>query len=165
MALVKAVVPGSFDPITNGHLDIVERACRIFDTVVVTVFYNSAKQPCFTVDERVEMIQQVTKHLPNVTVDSWEGLLVDYARRQGARAVVRGLRATLDFEYEFQMGLMNKKLAPDLETLFLMTSGKYLYLSSSIVKEMAMYGAPLTGLVPEQVAQRLRAKFSGTEGT
>lgn len=154
-----AVCPGSFDPVTNGHLDIIERAARIFDRVLVTVFRNSSKNPLFSVEERVEMIREATSHLQNVEVDSADGLLMNYVREKGAKCIVKGLRAIQDFEYEFQMGLINKKLDPEVETMFMMTSGRYSYLSSSIVKELASYGARVEGLVPKSVEERLVEKY------
>ncbi|EKP93719.1 pantetheine-phosphate adenylyltransferase [Thermaerobacter subterraneus] len=153
-----ALCPGSFDPITNGHLDIIERASRLFDQVLVTVFINSSKQPWFTPEERVELARQATAHLPNVSVDAYDGLLVEYARRKGARVIVKGLRAVSDFEYEFQMAQINKQLAGELETLFMMTRPENAYLSSSIVKELARYGVDPAGLVPDVVRPALAAR-------
>ncbi|MCL4424399.1 MAG: pantetheine-phosphate adenylyltransferase [Firmicutes bacterium] len=150
-----AVYPGSFDPATNGHLDIIERAARIFDQLIVTVFRNAGKNPLFTMEERVELLREATAHIPNVRIDSFGGLLTQYAKEQGARVLVKGLRAVSDFDYEFQMALMNKKLDPELETLFMMTGQKYSYLSSSIVKELAGFGGCIEGLVPPNVAKRL----------
>ncbi len=156
-----AIVPGSFDPVTLGHLDIIKRSSEIFDLVYVSILANSGKQqPLFSVPERVELIRRVTKDFNNVRVDSFSGLLVDYAREKKASAIVKGLRAVTDFEYEFQMALINKKLAPDIETLFMMTNGKYSYLSSSIVKEVASYGAPLSELVPEEIAPDIYKKLN-----
>ncbi|MDA8146158.1 MAG: pantetheine-phosphate adenylyltransferase [Thermaerobacter sp.] len=159
MPEVVALYPGTFDPVTNGHLDVIERAAPLFGRLVVTVFRNSGKRPLFSAVERVDMLREVTAHLENVEVDSFEGLTVDYARRRGARVLVRGLRAVLEFDYEFQMALMNKTLAENLETVFILTSSQYSYLSSTIIKELASYGAPLTGLVPPSVEERLRQKF------
>lgn len=159
MPEVVALYPGTFDPVTNGHLDVIERAAPLFGRLVVTVFRNSGKRPLFSAVERVDMLREVTAHLENVEVDSFEGLTVDYARRRGARVLVRGLRAVLEFDYEFQMALMNKTLAENLETVFILTSSQYSYLSSTIIKELASYGAPLTGLVPPPVEERLRQKF------
>ncbi len=156
-----AIVPGSFDPVTLGHLDIIKRSSEIFDLVYVSILANSGKQhPLFSVPEREELIRRVTKDFKNVRVDSFSGLLVDYAREKKASAIVKGLRAVTDFEYEFQMALINKKLAPDIETLFMMTNGKYSYLSSSIVKEVASYGAPLSELVPEEIAPDIYKKLN-----
>lgn len=156
-----AIVPGSFDPVTLGHLDIIKRSSEIFDLVYVSILANSGKQhPLFSVPEREELIRRVTKDFENVRVDSFSGLLVDYAREKKASAIVKGLRAVTDFEYEFQMALINKKLAPDIETLFMMTNGKYSYLSSSIVKEVASYGAPLNELVPEEITPDIYKKLN-----
>jgi len=154
-----AICPGSFDPVTYGHLDIVERAARLFDRVVVVVFTNPQKTPLFSVEERVAMLAESTRHLPNVEVDASDGLLSEYASRRGAQVIVKGLRAVSDFESEFQMARINKKLAPGVETVFMMTSNEYSYLSSSIVKEVARFGGCVRDLVPEAVAARLRAKF------
>lgn len=156
--MITALCPGSFDPITNGHLDIIERASRLFDRVLVTVFVNSSKSPWFTPEERVELARRATAHLPNVTVDSYDGLLVEYARRHGVKVIIKGLRAVSDFEYEFQMAQINKHLAGDLETMFMMTRPENAYLSSSIVKELARYGVDPVGLVPEPVREALRVR-------
>ena len=157
-----AVYPGSFDPITNGHLDIIKRSARIFDKLYVSVLTNSAKVSSFSVEERIEMIKEVTKEFDNVEVDSFSGLLVNYVKQKEASVVVRGLRAISDFEYEFQMALMNHKLEEDIETLFMMTSGKYSFLSSSMVKELASHGGNLSDLVPdclmEKIVNKLRRK-------
>ena len=144
-----AVYPGSFDPVTNGHLDIIKRASRIFDRVYVAVLTNSAKQPLFSVPERMDMIRQQTAGFGNVEADAFSGLLVDYLEQVGANVIIKGLRAMSDFEYEFQMALMNHKLKREVETLFMVTSARYQYLSSSIVKEVARYGGNLSGLVPD----------------
>lgn len=155
-----AIVPGSFDPVTLGHLDIIKRASEIFDVVYVSILANSEKQhQLFTVPEREELIRRVTCDIKNVKVDSFSGLLVDYAREKKATAIIKGLRAVTDFEYEFQMALINKKLAPDIETLFMMTNEKYSYLSSSIVKEVASYDASLTDLVPDEIAADIYKKL------
>ncbi len=159
--MAKAIVPGSFDPVTNGHLDIIERAAALFESVTVAIALNSAKTPLFTVEERIEMIREVTGHLPNVEADSFTGLLVDYAASRGASVIVKGLRAVMDFEYELQMALMNRRQRPDVETVFMMTGTEYSYLSSSIVKEIARLGGSIEGLVPENVGQRLRKKLNG----
>ncbi|MFA0750142.1 MAG: hypothetical protein SLRJCFUN_000545 [Candidatus Fervidibacter sp.] len=156
--MVKAVYPGTFDPVTNGHLDVIERGARIFDEVIVAVTTNPAKTPWFTVQERVAMIEACCRHLPNVRVMAFEGLLVSFVRQQGARVILKGLRAVSDFDYEFQMAAMNRQLAPDIETLFLMTSLPFAYLSSSIVKEIALLNGDLKGLVPDLVAEQLRRK-------
>ncbi|MCL5047002.1 MAG: pantetheine-phosphate adenylyltransferase [Actinobacteria bacterium] len=155
-----AVYPGSFDPVTNGHLDIIERAAQIFDLVLVVVFRNSEKNPLFTDEERLELLTRAVAHIPNVRVDSSDGLTAQYAREHGARVIVKGLRAVSDFENEMQMAQMNKLLS-DIETMFMMTSSQYSFLSSSIVKEIASYGASVDGLVPKVVEERLRVKFAG----
>jgi pantetheine-phosphate adenylyltransferase len=154
-----AVYPGSFDPITNGHLDIIERASRVYDKVVVGVLNNSNKKPVFTVDERMDLIKTVTSHIPNVEVDSFEGLLVDFAKSKQATVIVKGLRTVADFEYEFQMALLNKTLNPEYETMFLMTDTKYSYISSSMVKELAGFHGDLTGLVPSEIASKIKQKY------
>ncbi|EAC3043063.1 pantetheine-phosphate adenylyltransferase [Listeria monocytogenes] len=154
-----AVIPGTFDPITNGHLDIIERAAKIFDVLYVSVLNNSSKKPLFTIEERMEMIRQVTAHLPNVQVESASGLTVDYAATRGATAIVRGLRAVSDFEYEMQIASMNRTLNADIETLFVMTNTKYSFLSSSMVKEVAQYQGDISELVPEIVNEQVQAKF------
>ncbi|MCI9625859.1 MAG: pantetheine-phosphate adenylyltransferase [Clostridia bacterium] len=154
-----AVYPGSFDPVTNGHLDIIIRAADKFDKLVVAVLRNSAKQPTFTVEERMDMLRRVTAAYPQVEIDTFDGLLVDYLHHKQAGIIVKGLRAMSDFEYEFQMALMNKKLAPDIETLFMVTSDKYSFLSSSIVRELASYNGSLEGLVPELLEDEIRRKI------
>lgn len=158
-----AICPGSFDPITNGHLDIIERAVPIFDEIIVAVLNNSSKQPLFSVQERMELIADVTSHLPQIKVDSFNGLLVDYAAEVGATAIVRGLRAVSDFEYEMQVASINKKMNDQIETLFMMTNNQYSFLSSSIVKEAAKYGASVADLVPPSVEEALRQKYSKGE--
>ncbi|HEY8345875.1 MAG TPA: pantetheine-phosphate adenylyltransferase [Symbiobacteriaceae bacterium] len=155
----KAICPGSFDPVTNGHLDIITRAARTFDHVIVAVLNNPRKQALFTVEERLEMLREAVKELPNVSVASADGLLVDFAREQGAEVIVKGLRPHQDFEYEWQMGMVNKRLNPNIETYFLMSRMEYSYLSSSIVRELASYGGDVTNLVPPGVAERLYKKF------
>lgn len=157
-----AVYPGSFDPVTNGHVDIIERASPLFGELIIAVGVNSRKQSDFSVEERLDMLREVTSHLDNVRVDSFDGLLVEYAASLGAVAVIRGLRLVADFEYELQQVLMNKQLCPDIETLFLMTNNKYSYLSSSIVKEVSRLGGSLDGLVPPSVEMRLR-RWAGHE--
>lgn len=148
-----AVYPGSFDPPTLGHLDVVERASRLFDRIAVAVGRNSSKRPLLTVEDRCEALRRSTAHLPNVSVDAFDGLLVDYADGVGATAIVRGLRATADFEYEFQMTLVNRRLRHEVETVFLMTAPEYGYLSSSIVREVAQLGGDYRGMVPTGVAE------------
>ncbi len=156
---MKAVCPGSFDPVTSGHIDVIERAARVFGQVIVAVAPNLTKEPLFTVQERIEMLREATSHLPNVQVDAFQGLLVDYVRRQGATVIVKGLRAVSDFEFEFQMALMNRNQAPEVETVFMMTGAEYSYLSSSIVREIAALGGSVEGLVPEAVGRRLIDKL------
>jgi len=154
--VVIAVYPGSFDPITNGHLDLVERGARLCDRLIVAVLENESKQPLFTVAERMEMLREVVGEYPNVEVDSFDGLLVDYARQKGATAIVRGIRAISDYEHELQMALMNRRLCPSVETVFLMSGEAYSFISSRIVKELIRLGGNLTGLVPPSVEVRLR---------
>jgi pantetheine-phosphate adenylyltransferase len=156
-----AIYPGSFDPLTNGHVDVVERAARLFDSVVVAVARNSAKTPLFSVDERVEQLTAALAHCENVRVTAFEGLLVAFAERTGATALIRGLRAVSDFEYEFQMALMNRRLAPDIETVFLMTDADKSFVSSSMVKEVARLGGDIRGLVPDVVGNALVARVRG----
>lgn len=153
-----AVCPGSFDPITYGHLDIITRGAKVFDEVFVVVLSNSSKKPLFSVEERTEMIREVTKHLPNVKVDSFQGLLVDYASSVGASAIIRGLRAVSDFEYEMQITSMNRVLNDQIETFFIMTNSQYSFLSSSIVKEVAKYKGKISELVPPLVEKALLEK-------
>jgi pantetheine-phosphate adenylyltransferase len=160
-----AVYPGSFDPIHNGHVDVIERCAKLFDTLVVAVFVNPAKTPLFSADERVSLVKSVTDHIPNVVVERSEDLLVRYAQRLHADVIVRGLRAVLDFDYEFQIALMNKKMAPELETVFILTGEKYSYLSSTLVKELASYHADISTLVPAAVAGALNDKFHGNRGS
>jgi len=154
-----AVYPGSFDPITNGHLDLIQRALKIFDHIVVAVATNAFKQSLFTIEERMEMIRGSLAGNPNVSIDSFDGLLVKYARATKARAILRGLRAVTDFEYEFQLAMMNRRLEPEIETVFLMTGLRWVFLSSSILKEAAIHGGDIQGMVPEIVFQKLREKF------
>lgn len=156
------VCPGSFDPVTNGHLDIFSRASKMFDLVIVAVFHNPNKKPLFTMQERVEMLNLATKDMPNIKVDSFSGLLNDYVRRQNSNFIIRGLRALSDFEYEFQRALLIKKIDPDVETIFMMTSSEYSFISSSGIKELAKFGGPIMGLVPEcleeKIVKRIREK-------
>lgn len=154
-----AICPGSFDPITYGHLDIIERGARIFDQVIVAVFNNQSKSPLFTVEERMKLIQESTKHISNVSVDASDGLLIDYATKIDAQVILRGLRAVSDFEYEMQITSLNRKLADNIETLFMMTNNQYSFLSSSIVKEAAKYGGNVSDLVPESVEKALKNKY------
>jgi len=156
-----ALCPGTFDPVTNGHLDIIERAARHFDALVVGVLENPAKQPLFTAEDRVAMLREATADMPNVGVVSFSGLLVRFARAQGTTTIVKGLRAVTDFEYEIQMAQMNQRLA-GVETFFMTTSPTWSYLSSSLVKEVARLGGDVTGLVPAAVAERLSAQLGGS---
>jgi len=154
-----AVYPGSFDPITNGHLDLIQRALKIFDHIVVAVATNAFKKSLFTIEERMEMIRGSLADNPNISIDSFDGLLVKYAKARKARAILRGLRAVTDFEYEFQLAMMNRRLEPEIETVFLMTGLRWVFLSSSILKEAAIHGGDIEGMVPEIVFQKLREKF------
>jgi pantetheine-phosphate adenylyltransferase len=156
-----AIYPGSFDPLTNGHVDIIQRGSRLFDRIVVAILLNVEKSPLFTVEERVEIAREVFANNPNVEVDTFDGLLVDYARRKGAGVIVRGLRAISDFEYEMQMALMNRNLNPEVETVFMMPAETYTYVSSRLVKEVAALGGSVTNLVPRTVDDRLRLKKHG----
>ena len=155
--------PGSFDPVTNGHLDIIKRTSELFDVVYVSILSNSSKSPLFSVEERIALIKRVTNNLPNVKVEAFTGLLVDYAKKKNAKFIVKGLRAVTDFEYEFQMSLTNKQLAPEIETFFITTSAKYAYLSSSIVKEVARYGGDFTEMVPLEIIEDIKEKIGGIQ--
>lgn len=154
-----AIYPGSFDPCTNGHLDIIERSSRIFEKVIVAVLVNSSKTPTFTVDERIELLKTATAHIKNVEVMSFNGLLAQFAEQQNAKVIIKGLRAVSDFEYEFQMSLTNNKLNPNVETLFMTTKSENMYLSSSIVREVAHYGGSIGDMVPEVIAEQIYKKF------
>ncbi len=160
MPETSALYPGSFDPITNGHVDIIERGLRVFDRIVVAVLQNPKKAPLFTTKERVRMIQDIFASKGKVEVRAFDGLLVDFARARGTRVIMRGLRAISDFEYEFQMALMNRNLAPDIETFFMMPNVNYSFLSSNLVREVAALGGSVEGLVPGQVARKLRDKIN-----
>jgi pantetheine-phosphate adenylyltransferase len=153
-----AVFPGSFDPLTNGHVDIILRGARLFDSIVVAILCNAEKAPLFSPEERVDTVREVFREYPNVDVESFEGLLVDYAHRRKASVIVRGLRAVSDFEFELQMALMNRRLGPEMETVFMMPAEQYTYVSSRLIKEVFALGGPIAGLVPEIVELRLREK-------
>ncbi len=161
MNLIRAIYPGSFDPLTNGHLDLIERGSKIFDELIVAILRNAEKDPLFTVAERMDMLEKMVRRFDNVKVDTFDGLLVDYAMQKQAKAVLRGIRAISDYEYELQMALMNRKLQPQLETVFMMPAEAYSYLSSRLVKEVFRLGGSVRGLVPELVEQRLREKVRG----
>ena len=154
-----AIYPGSFDPITNGHLDLIVRGCCLFDKLIVAILRNETKQPLFSVEERIEMLREVVDCYPNVAVDSFEGLLVDYAAQNGATVLLRGIRAISDYEYELQMALMNRRLRPDIETVFMMASEAHSFISSRLVKEVFGLGGNIGGLVPPPVEDRLRKRF------
>jgi pantetheine-phosphate adenylyltransferase len=152
---VKAIYPGTFDPPTNGHLDLIARGSKLFEELTVAILNNPVKNPLFTVEERVEMLKESIRQLGNVSVATFEGLMVDFARQSGATAVLRGIRAITDYEYEFQMALMNRRLAPEIETVFLQPAGRYSFVSSRLVKEVVSFGGKVDGLVPSNVAKRL----------
>lgn len=154
-----AVYPGSFDPVTNGHIDIIQRAAKLTDTLYVAVLTNPSKKPFFTVEERISLLEKVTEDIPNVKIEPFSGLLIDYAEKIGAKIIFRGLRAVSDYEYELQMALANKKLKGDTETLFMVANSKYSFLSSSLVKEIATFGGDLTGMVPDFVISEVEAKI------
>lgn len=156
-----AVIPGSFDPVTNGHIDIIERSSKIFDRVIVAVLENPAKTPLFSAEERVEMLKEVTSDITNAEVDSFTGLLANYMNTKNAKVIIKGLRAVSDFEYEFQMALLNNKLNPDIETLFMMTNNKYSYLSSSAVKQIVLFGGCIKDLVPDKLVTKILMKLRG----
>ena len=155
-----AIYPGTFDPITNGHLDLIERGSKLFDKLTVAILRNQEKNPLFSIDERVEMLQEATRHCPNISIDTFGGLLVDYAVRRQARVILRGIRAVSDYEYELQMALMNRKLDYNIETVFMMPAVAYTYLSSHLVREVCRLGGDVKGLVPPVVEERLRAKVN-----
>ncbi len=157
----KAVYPGTFDPVTYGHIDLIKRAIRIFDTVIIAVAHNPEKKPLFTIEERIRLLKSATKGLRGVVVEDFDGLVVDYVRKKGASVVIRGLRMLSDFEYEFQMALTNRKLAQDIETIFMMPSEQYSYLSSKLIKEAVALGADVKAFVPEFVKKALIEKLRG----
>ena len=164
MKKVIAIYPGTFDPLTNGHLDLIQRGSKVFDELVVAILRNPEKDPLFAIGERKEVLLRMTKGFANVRIDTFDGLLVDYARSKGARAVLRGIRAISDYEYELQMALMNRKLDPEIETVFMMPAEAYSYLSSRLVKEIYQLGGSIRGLVPELVEQRLKQKIKPVRG-
>jgi pantetheine-phosphate adenylyltransferase len=155
---IRAIYPGTFDPLTNGHLDLIARGSKIFGHLVVAILNNSEKQPLFPIQERVEMITEATREFGNVSVSTFDGLLVEFARQQQAQALLRGIRAISDYEYEFQMALMNRRLAPQLETVFMMPAEKYSYVSSRLIREVFRLGGSVEGLVPPTVVERLQAR-------
>lgn len=159
-----AVYPGSFDPVTNGHCDVVQRGLTVFDKIIVAVAENGTKDPLFTINERLEMLKETFKETPGVEIDSFDGLLVDYVAKRNANAILKGLRAVSDFEYEFQMALMNRKLNKNIQTVFLMTGLRWIFISSSIIKEAARFGGETRGMVPDFVAEKLKQKFGRSEG-
>ena len=160
---VVAIYPGSFDPITNGHLDLIQRGSHLFDTLIVSILRNETKQPLFSVEERIEMLLEVVHVYPNVEVDSFDGLLVDYATEHSATVLLRGIRAISDYEYELQMALMNRRLRPEIETVFMMANEAYSFISSRLVKEVFGLGGNITGLVPPSVEARLDRRLSKTK--
>ena len=159
---VSALYPGTFDPPTNGHLDLIERGAKLFDHLVVAILNNPVKDPLFTVEERVEMLKESTAALKNVSVATFDGLMVEFARKQGVAAVLRGIRAISDYEYEFQMALMNRRLAPEIETVFLQPAGRYSFVSSRMLKEVFSFGGDVSGLVPPNVLKRLRNRIGAS---
>lgn len=161
--MTEAVYPGSLDPITHGHLDMIDRANRIFDNIHVAVVTNPSKEPLFSTQKRVELIEEVTDDRPSVSVGSFNGLLVDYIKQRGSQVILRGLRALSDFEYEFQMSMMNKRLAEDVETIYMMTGEDHSFVSSSLVKEVAQFGGDIDSLVPGPVQEALAEKFEEYE--
>ncbi len=161
MKKIRAIYPGSFDPLTNGHLDLIERGSKIFDELIVAILVNSEKEPLFTVPERMEMLEEMVRRFDNVSIDTFHGLLVDYARRKQAKAVLRGIRAISDYEYELRMALLNRKLAPEVETVFMMPAEAYSYISSRLVKEVCQLGGSVRDLVPPLVEKTLKEKING----
>ncbi len=159
---VKALYPGTFDPPTNGHIDLIQRGAKLFEHLTVAILINPVKNPLFTVDERVEMLKEATRALDNVSVATFDGLMVGFARQLGATAVLRGIRAISDYEHEFQMALMNRRLAPEIETVFLQPAGRYSFVSSRMVKEVFSFGGDVSGLVPPNVLKRLRGRINGS---
>ena len=162
---VRALYPGTFDPPTNGHVDLIQRGSKLFEHLTVGILKNPVKNPLFTVEERVEMLSEATRTLDNVSVATFDGLMVDFARQLDARAVLRGIRAISDYEHEIQMALMNRRLAPEIETVFLQPAGRYSFISSRMLKEVFSFGGDVTGLVPPNVLKRLRGRMSNVQGT
>lgn len=158
-----AIYPGSFDPVTNGHIDIVQRATQLFDRIIVTILHNPNKKALFSLEERMEMLRESMRDVPGLSFDTFDGLLVDYAKQKGAQAILRGMRAVSDFEYEFQMALMNRKLNREVQTVFLMTGLRWIFTSSTIIKEAARFGGDISDMVPEIVNQKIQAKFGRGE--
>ena len=161
---VSALYPGTFDPPTNGHVDLITRGAKLFEHLTVGILINPVKNPLFTVEERVEMLRESTAALTNVSVATFDGLMVEFARKQGASAVLRGIRAISDYEYEFQMALMNRRLAPEIETVFLQPAGRYSFVSSRMLKEVFAFGGDVSGLVPPNVLKRLRDRIGANQG-
>ncbi|OQX62736.1 MAG: pantetheine-phosphate adenylyltransferase [Desulfococcus sp. 4484_241] len=159
-----AIYPGSFDPLTNGHIDIIKRGIKLFDKIIVAILVNPAKQSLFSVDERIDILTECLKDIQGVEIDSFGGLLVDYAQQKNAHAILRGMRAVSDFEYEFQMALMNRRLNREIQTVFLMTGLRWIYTSSSIIKEAAYFGGDISGMVPPLVEKRIAEKFGNPSG-
>lgn len=157
-----AIYPGSFDPVTNGHVDIVERGAKLFDKVIIAIMCNPSKKYLFSIEERVDLLKKSLEDLPNIEVDTFDGLTVNYAEKRNAVAMLRGLRAVSDFDFEFQLALMNRRLNRDVQTVFLMTGGRWIFLSSSIIKEAAQFGGDITGMVPAVVEEKLKEKFRKT---
>ena len=160
---VSALYPGTFDPPTNGHIDLIQRGAKLFDHLIVAILNNPGKNPLFTVEERVEMLKESTATLSNVSVATFDGLMVEFARQQGASAVLRGIRAISDYEYEFQMALMNRRLAPEIETVFLQPAGRYSFVSSRMLKEVFSFGGDVSGLLPPNVLKRLRDRIGASQ--
>ena len=159
---VRALYPGTFDPPTNGHIDLIQRGAKLFEHVTVAILVNPVKDPLFTVEERVEMLKESTATLKNVSVATFDGLMVEFARKQGVSAVLRGIRAISDYEYEFQMALMNRRLAPEIETVFLQPAGRYSFVSSRMLKDVVSFGGDVSGLVPPNVLKRLRNRIGAS---